>query len=59
MLAEGNIALVPDDDSLRSFMQGLPVFFLGELVPVFFFSFQSTVAAISDRVGGVAIVYDT
>lgn len=27
MLLGGNIALVPDDSSLRSFMNGLPAFF--------------------------------
>lgn len=30
MMVEGNIVLVPDVESLRSFMGGLPVFFLGE-----------------------------
>lgn len=30
MMVEGNIVLVPDADSLRSFMGGLPAFFLGE-----------------------------
>lgn len=29
MMAEGNIVLVPDTSSLRSFMDGLPVFFMG------------------------------
>lgn len=31
MIIEGNIVLVPDADSLHSFMGGLPVFFMGEL----------------------------
>ena len=35
MMVEGNIALVPDDDSLRSFMEGLPVVFLGEVLPLY------------------------
>lgn len=30
MMVEGNIVLVPDVESLRSFMGGLPVFYLGE-----------------------------
>ncbi|CAN0479986.1 unnamed protein product, partial [Ectocarpus sp. 12 AP-2014] len=29
MMLEGNIALVPDVYSIRSFMEGLPAFFLG------------------------------
>lgn len=29
MMLEGNVALVPDDSSLRSFMGGLPAFFFG------------------------------
>lgn len=32
MMVEGNIALVPDEDSLRTFMTGLPAFFLGEAI---------------------------
>lgn len=31
MMVGGNIALVPDEDSLRSFMGGLPAFFMGEV----------------------------
>lgn len=30
MMVEGNIALVPDEESLQSIMQGLPAFFMGK-----------------------------
>lgn len=30
MMAQGNMVLVPESETMRSFMGGLPVFFFGE-----------------------------
>lgn len=41
MMVEGNIALIPDESSLRSFMGGLPAFFLGEMSDIWFLRKES------------------